>query len=98
MPEVVIDPEIPGPARLELAKAPVTALLSFGDLVAQPGVPGRPGRSKDARTTTMTVAQVAAGGSLALAVLQCCLGLLSRCPPGAHGGIFIWLPARSSAP
>lgn len=92
MPEIVTDPEIPAPARLELEQAPMTALLGFGDLVAQPGVPGHRGAPKDTRAATTTVAQLAAGGSLALAVLQCCLGLIFSLPDLVLMGIFIWLP------
>ena len=35
MPEIVIDPEVPAKARLELAQAPVTALVAFGDPVVK---------------------------------------------------------------
>lgn len=92
MPEIVIDPEIPGWARLELAKAPVTALLGFGDLVAKPGVPGRRGAQKAARATTMTGARAAAVGSMVLAVLQTGIGLLAAKPDLVLMAMFIWLP------
>jgi hypothetical protein len=40
----------------------------------------------------MTVAQFAAGGSLVLAVLQCCLGLVFALPDLVLMGLLIWLP------
>jgi hypothetical protein len=92
VPEIVIDPEIPRPARLELATAPVTALLGFGDIVAQPDVRGHRGAPKDTKASSMTVAQLAAGGSLVLAVLQCSLGLLFSLPDLVLMGLLIWLP------
>jgi hypothetical protein len=92
VPEIVIDPEVPGPARLELAKAPMTALLGFGDVVAQPGVPGHRGALKDARTTTMTGARYAAAGSTVLAALQAGIGLLAAQPDLVLMAVFIWLP------
>ena len=92
MPEIVTDPEIPGPARLELAKAPMTALLRFGDPVAQPDAPGHRDAPKDARAATTTGARYAAVGSVALAVLQACIGLLAGQPDLVLMAVFIWLP------
>lgn len=92
MPEIVTDPEIPAQARRELAQAPVTALLAFGEPVVKPEAPGDRGVQKGARTATMTGAQYAAVGSLVLAVLQSCLGLLAAKPDLVLIGVFIWLP------
>ena len=92
MPEIVIDPEIPATARLELAQAPVTALLAFGDPVVKPAAPGDRGAPKDARRATVTGAQYAAVGSVVLAVLQTCLGLLAANTDLVLMAGFIWLP------
>ena len=92
MPEIVTDPEIPAAARLELAQAPVTALLAFGDPVVKPEVPGDGGARKAARPATMTGARYAAVGSMALAVLQTCVGLLAAKPDLVLMAVFIWLP------
>lgn len=92
MPEIVIDPEVPGPARLELAQAPVTALLAFGDPVLKPEVPGNRVAQKDARPAAVTGARYVAGGSVALAVLQACIGLLAAKPDLVLMAVFIWLP------
>jgi hypothetical protein len=97
VPEIVTDPEIPAPARLELAQAPVTALLAFGDPVVKPPVvnpevPGDRVAQKDVRRATMTGAQYAAVGSAVLAVLQSCLGLLAAKPDLVLMAVFIWLP------
>jgi hypothetical protein len=88
----VTDPDIPGPARLELEQAPMTALLGFGDPVIQPGVPGDRAAPRDARSATMTAARFAAGGSMVLAVLLCCAGLIAAQPGPVLVGMFIWLP------
>jgi hypothetical protein len=92
VPEIVIDPDIPGPARLELAQAPMSALLGFGDPVAAPGAPGDQAAPRDARSATVTGARFVTGGSLALAVLQCCVGLFAHLPDLVLMGMFIWLP------
>ena len=92
MPEIVTDPEIPAPARRELAQAPVTALLAFGDPVVKPEAPVGRGAPKDPRTATMTGARYAAVGSMVLAVLQTCLGLLAGQPDLVLTAVFIWLP------
>ena len=92
MPEIVTDPEIPAPARRELAQAPVTALLAFGDPVVKPEAPGGRGAAKNPRTATMTGARYAAVGSMVLAVLQTCLGLLAAKPDLVLMAVFIWLP------
>lgn len=92
MPEIVIDPEVPGPARLELAKAPVTALLAFGDPVVKPEVPGDRGVPKDTGAVPMRGARYAAVGSVALAVLQACVGLLAGQPDLVLMAMFIWVP------
>ena len=93
MPEVVTDPDVPGPARRELEQAPLTALLGFGDPVPAPGEPGgRSGETTDGGSSTMTAARFAAGGSLVLAVLLCCVGLIARQPGLVLMAMFIWLP------
>ena len=92
MPEIVIDPEVPAPARRELEQAPVTALLAFGDPVLKPEVPGDRAAKRDARPATVTGARVTAVGSLALAVVQAFAGLLVSRPDLVLMGIFIWLP------
>jgi hypothetical protein len=88
----VTDPDIPGPARLELEQAPVSDLVAFGDAVARPEAPGDQAAPRDVRSATMTGARFAAGGSLALAVVQCCLGLVFWLPSLVLMGMFIWLP------
>ena len=92
MPEIVIDPEVPAKARLELAQAPVTALLAFGDPVVKPEVTGDRVAPKDARPTTMTGPRYVAVGSVVLAVLQTCFGLLAAKPDLVLMAVFIWLP------
>ncbi len=92
MPEIVNDPEIPATARLELVQAPVTALLAFGDAVVKPEVPGDQRAQKDARSATVTGARYATAGSLVLAVLQTCAGLLAGQPDLILMAVFIWLP------
>lgn len=92
MPEIVTDPEIPAWARLELAQAPMTALLPFGDPVAKPEVPGDQGAPKEAGAVTVTGARYAAVGSVVLAVLQACVGLLAAKPDLVLMAIFIWVP------
>ena len=92
MPEVVTDPEIPGRARLELQQAPMTALLGFADPVVKLDVPGDRGAQKDASAATVKGARVTAAGSLALAVLQTCVGMLAAKPDLVLTAVFIWLP------
>jgi hypothetical protein len=92
VPEIVTDPEIPGPARLELANAPVTALLAFGDPVDKPEVRGDRVAQKDARPATMTAARYVAFGSVVLAVLQASAGMLAAKPDLVLMAVFIWLP------
>jgi hypothetical protein len=92
VPEIVTDPEIPAPARLELEQAPVTALLAFGDPVVKPEVPGGRAAPRDARAATVTGARYVAAGAVVLAVLQACAGLLSRHPDLVLMAVFIWLP------
>jgi hypothetical protein len=92
VPEIVIDPEVPAAARLELAQAPVTALLAFGDPVVKPEVPGVRGVTKDTGAVTMTGARYAAVGSVVLAALQACIGLLAAKPDLVLMAMFIWLP------
>lgn len=93
MPEIVTDPEIPAPARRELAQAPVTALLAFGDPVVKPEAPGGRDAQKDPKAATMTGARYAAVGAMVLAVLQTCLGLLAGQPDLVLMAVFIWLPS-----
>ena len=92
MPEIVTDPEIPATARQELMQAPLTGLLAFGDAVVKPEVPGDPGARKVAGPATMTGARYVAVGSLVLAVLQACAGLLASQPDLVLMAVFIWLP------
>jgi hypothetical protein len=92
VPEIVIDPEVPATARLELAQAPVTALLAFGDPAVKPEVPGDRSAPKDTGAVTMTGARYAAVGSVVLAVLQTCAGLLAAKPDLVLMAVFIWLP------
>jgi hypothetical protein len=92
VPEIVTDPEIPAAARQELEQAPVTALLAFGDPVVKPEGPGDRVAQQDARPATMTPARYVAVGSVVLAVLQTCAGLLAGQPDLVLMAVFIWLP------
>jgi hypothetical protein len=92
VPEIVIDPDIPGPARLELAQAPMTALLAFADPVPSPSAPGYQGARKDASTQARTAARFAAGGSMVLAVLLSFVGLIAGQPGMVLMAMFILLP------
>ena len=92
MPEIVTDPEIPGPARLELAQAPVTALLAFGDPAVKPEVAVDRAAPKSTRSSAMTGAQYVAAGSIVLAILQTGAGLLAGQTYLVLMAMFIWLP------
>ena len=92
MPEIVTDPDVPGPARRELEQAPLSGLLGFSDPVRGPRVPRAGAASNDARPsnetdtraaakTTRKAVRFAAGASVAfvvLAVLLTCVGLLTE--------------------
>jgi hypothetical protein len=92
VPEIVTDPEIPATARLELAQAPVTALLAFGDPVVKPEAPRDRGAPKNARPATVTGARYTAVGSMVLVFLQTFLGLLAAKPDLVLMAVFIWSP------
>lgn len=92
MPEIVTDPEIPAPARMELVQAPVTALLAFGDPGGKPEVPADRADPKGTRAPTMTGAQYVAAGSIVLAILQTGAGLLAGHAYLVLMAMFIWLP------
>lgn len=70
----------------------MTALIAFADPVPQPGVPGNQVAKQDASTQTRAAARFTAGGSLVLAVLLCCIGLIARQPGLVLMAMFIWLP------
>jgi hypothetical protein len=70
----------------------MTALIAFADPVPQPGVPGGQVARQDASTQTRAAARFTAGGSLVLAVLLCCVGLIARQPALVLMAMFIWLP------
>jgi hypothetical protein len=101
VPEIVTDPDVPGPARRELKQAPLSALLGFSDSVPELKAPGRRAASKDIKTATETTetarkaARFAAGGSVAfvvLAVLLTCIGVLTQQPDLVLGAMFSLFP------
>jgi hypothetical protein len=92
VPEIVTDPDVPGPARRELEQAQLTALLTFGDPVPAAKAPGDLPMPVAGEASTRTAARYAAGGCLALAVLLACLGLVAGQPVLVIMALFIWLP------
>ena len=95
VPEIVTDPDLPGPVRRELQQAPLTALLGFGDPVRKPEAAGGRLAKKDARSPNTKVARLAAGGSVAfvvLAVLLTGIGVLDAQPDLVLMATLIGLP------
>jgi hypothetical protein len=93
VPEIVPDPEMPGPARRELEQTPLSALPGFSSPCPSQEPDGRVGAS-GVGSTAMS-ARFVAGGSLALAVLLSCLGLLGAQPDLVLAAIFFCLPCAA---
>jgi hypothetical protein len=91
VPEIVSDPDIPGPARRELEQAPLSALAGFSGPVPQPG--DRVGASGVGSAAVS--ARFVAGGSVVLAVLVSCLGLVRAQPGLVIAPIFFCLPCAA---